>query len=314
MIYMEGGDTWYFDSQTAVHPMFNINAVGDGSGDLGTVLGQAGTFTEGMTFSYTGENNWIDRLTNVPPAELIFKNQTPDYGCAVAYDAGTYKTIGTSFEFGGLTDGSYPSTKEELMAKIIDFFGLAVIPVELVSFDAAVDENGITLSWETATELNNAGFDVERSSDNKNFEKLGFIEGKGTTTEKQEYKFVDSGVKGKGKFYYRLKQVDHDGTESYSDVLEVDYSVVPTVFSLSQNYPNPFNPMTTIEFGIPKEVKVTLKVYDALGSEVETIVNEEMEAGYYKYQWNGVNFASGVYFYRITAGGFVSTKKLMLLK
>ena len=96
--------------------------------------------------------------------------------------------------------------------------------------------------------------------------------------------------------------------------MEVDYSVVPTVFSLSQNYPNPFNPMTTIEFGIPKEVKVTLKVYDALGSEVETIINDEMEAGYYKYQWNGVNFASGVYFYRITAGGFVSTKKLMLLK
>lgn len=314
MIYMEGGDTWYYDNQTAVHPMFNINAVGDGSGDLGTILGQTGTFTEGMTFSYTGENNWIDRLTSVPPAELIFQNQTPVYGCAVAYDAGTYKTIGASFEFGGLTDGTSPSTKEELMAKIIDFFGLAIIPVELVSFDAQVDENGITLSWETATELNNAGFDVERSSDNKTFEKLGFIEGNGTTTEKQEYKFVDTGVKGKGKFYYRLKQVDHDGTELYSDVLEVDYEVVPTVFSLSQNYPNPFNPMTNIEFGIPKEVKVTLKIYDAIGSEVETIVNEKMEPGYYKYQWNGAKFASGVYFYRITAGSFVSTKKLLLLK
>ncbi len=314
MLYMEGGDTWYYDNQTAVHPMFNINAVGDGSGDLGTILGQTGTFTEGMTFSYSGENNWIDRLTSIPPAEVIFKNQSPDYGCAVAYDAGTYKTIGASFEFGGLTDGSSPSTKQELMAKIIDFFGLAVIPVEFVSFGAEVNENGITLKWETATELNNTGFDIERSSDNKTYEKIGFIEGNGTTTEKQEYKFVDAGVKGKGKYYYRLKQFDFDGTESFSDVLEVDYAVVPTVFSLSQNYPNPFNPMTTIEFGIPKEVKVSLKIYDALGSEVETIVNEKLEPGYYKYQWNGINVASGVYFYRITAGNFVSTKKLMLLK
>jgi hypothetical protein len=314
MIYMEGGDTWYYDSQTAVHPMFNINATADGSGDLGTILGQAGTFTEGMSFAYTGENNWIDHLTNIPPADLIFKNQSPDYGCAVAYDAGSYKTIGSSFEFGGLVDGTSPSTKDELMAKIIDFFGLVVIPVEFVSFNAEVDENGITLKWETATEKNNSGFEVERSSDNKVYERIGFIEGKGTTAEKQEYQFVDAGVNGKGKFYYRLKQIDHDGTESYSDVLEVDYTVVPTVFSLSQNYPNPFNPTTTIQFGIPKDVKVTLKIYDALGSEVETIVNEEMEPGYYKYQWNGVNVASGVYFYRITAGNFVSTKKLMLLK
>ena len=204
-------------------------------------------------------------------------------------------------------------TKKELMAKIIDFFGLTVVPVELISFNAEVDVNGIKLKWETATEINNTGFEVERSSDNKSFERIGFIEGKGTTTEKQQYTFIDGCLKGKGKYYYRLKQIDHDGTESYFDVLEVDYAVIPTVFSLSQNYPNPFNPMTTIQFGIPKEVKVTLK-FMTLGSEVETIVNEKMEPGYYKYQWNASGFASGVYFYRMTAGNFVSTKKLMLLK
>jgi hypothetical protein len=115
-------------------------------------------------------------------------------------------------------------------------------------------------------------------------------------------------------FYYRLKQVDLDGTETYFDVIEVDYAAIPKVFSLSQNYPNPFNPMTTIEFAIPKEAKVTLKIYDALGSEIETIVNDKMEPGYYKYQWNASGNASGIYFYRLTAGSFVSTKKLILLK
>jgi hypothetical protein len=313
-IYMEGGDTWYYDSQTAVHPMFHIAGVSDGTGDLGTVLGKSGTFTAGMTFSYSGENNYIDHINPVAPAFTIFSNSSPAYNCAVAYDAGTYKTIGASFEFGGLTDGASISTKKQLMAEIVEFFGLYIVPVELVSFNAEVDDNKIILVWETATELNNSGFVVERSSDNKSYERIGFIEGKGTTTEKQEYTFIDAGVSGKGKFYYRLKQIDHDGTETYFDAIEVDYAAIPRVFSLSQNYPNPFNPMTTIEFGIPKESKVSLKIYDALGSEVETIVNEKMEPGYYKYQWNASRLASGVYFYRITAGNFVSTKKLILLR
>ncbi|RKY99822.1 MAG: hypothetical protein DRQ13_01580 [Ignavibacteriae bacterium] len=315
MIYMEGGDTWYFDDQTAVHPMFNISGTSDGTSDLGTVLGQTGTVTNGMSFVYSGENSWIDHITNVPPAEIIFRNQSPDYGCAVIYDATTYKTIGTSFEFGGLTDASSPSTKLELMTKITDFFSLSIIPVELISFNAEVDENGIVLKWETATELNNSGFEIEKSTDSRTFEKIGQINGKGTTTEKQEYIYIDGSiVSGNGKVFYRLKQIDFDGTSEYSDVIEVDYSLIPKVFSLSQNYPNPFNPTTTIKFDIPKEVKVTLKIYDALGSEVATLVNENMEPGYYKYQWNAAQFASGVYFYRITAGTFVNVKKLLLLK
>ena len=189
-----------------------------------------------------------------------------------------------------------------------------VIPVELISFNAEIDENGIVLKWETATETNNFGFEVERSSDNKTFEKIGLIKGKGTTTEKQEYIFRDASVSSKSKFYYRLKQVDYDGTVTYSDVIEVDYSIIPDEFSLSQNYPNPFNPVTTIKFGIPKEVKVTLKVYDALGSEVTTIVNQELGPGYYLYEWNGAQYSNGVYFYSLTADRFVSTKKLILLK
>lgn len=122
MIYMEGGDTWYYDTQTAVHPMFKINPTDDGDSDLSTLAGQSGTFTEGMSFSYSGENNWIDHIEPVSPAFKIFQNQSPAYGTGVAYDQGTYKTIGTSHEFGGLDDGNAPSTKDELMAEYLEFF------------------------------------------------------------------------------------------------------------------------------------------------------------------------------------------------
>ena len=126
--------------------------------------------------------------------------------------------------------------------------------------------------------------------------KIGTVKGKGTTTEAQQYSFKDADITtGKGKAYYRLKQIDFDGTSSYSEVITVDYSIIPVEFSLSQNYPNPFNPTTTIKFGIPKEVKVVLKVYDILGKEVATIVNQKMEPGYYKYEWNGTALCQAVY-------------------
>jgi PKD repeat protein len=121
-LYMEGGDTWHYDQPTPVHPMFNIDPVGDGSSDLSTINGQAGTFTEGMSFVYNGENSWIDRIDAITPAVKILQNQSPSYGTAVAYDEGSYKTIGASHEFGGLTDGA--STKAELMEQYLIFFNI----------------------------------------------------------------------------------------------------------------------------------------------------------------------------------------------
>jgi hypothetical protein len=123
-LYMEGGDTWYYDSQTAVHSMFNINPVADGDGDMGTLQGQSGTFTEGMTFSYGGDNNYMDRINAIAPGFNIFANQNPAYYAGVAYNAGDYRTIGTSFEFGGLADGSGISTKLKLMEEYLEFFGI----------------------------------------------------------------------------------------------------------------------------------------------------------------------------------------------
>jgi len=123
-VYMEGGDAWAYDPQTAVHPMFSINGVADGTSDMSTVAGQDGTFTEGMNFAYNGENSWMDHLEPLNTAYLILENESPVYGTAIAYDQGGYRTIGTSHEFGGLSDGTAPSTKEVLMEKYLEFFGV----------------------------------------------------------------------------------------------------------------------------------------------------------------------------------------------
>jgi hypothetical protein len=124
-LYLEGADTWYYDQQftpTPVHAMLNIQGIEDGSGDLGMILGQAGSMVEDMSFAYSGDNSYIDRIAEVAPAQMMFMNNTPQYGAAVSFDAGTYRTVGFSFEFGGLQDGE--RTKDDLMIHILEFFGI----------------------------------------------------------------------------------------------------------------------------------------------------------------------------------------------
>ncbi len=121
-LYMEGADTWYYDPETAVHPYFNIDGLSDGVGDAGPIAGAAGTFSNGMQFEYSGSNAYIDHIAPIGDAEAVFLNVTPQYINGVAYDSGTYRTIGTSFQLGGLVDGTAPSTKHDLLAKILEFF------------------------------------------------------------------------------------------------------------------------------------------------------------------------------------------------
>ena len=312
-VYMEGGDTWYFDPQTVLQPMFNISPLSDGTSDLYGVVGKDGTFTQGMSFNYAGENSFMDHIDPITPAFTIFSNFSPIYNCAVAYNSGYYKTIGASFEFGGLTDGISPSTKTELMNKILEFFEV-IVPVELISFTIQAAEENILLNWSTATELNNSGFDVERSQDGKEFLKLGFVEGHGTTTQQQYYTFVDKNITATTKYFYRLKQLDNDGTFKYSETIEVDYLGLPDNFSLSQNYPNPFNISTVIRYSIPEEKLVTIKIYNALGEEVRTLTNEMKQPGRYTINFDATSLSSGLYFYRLVAGQFVETKRMLLLK
>ncbi|MBT8379041.1 MAG: T9SS type A sorting domain-containing protein [Ignavibacteria bacterium] len=143
---------------------------------------------------------------------------------------------------------------------------------------------------------------------------IGFVEGNGTTTEIQNYIFIDNLFEVEpGLLYYRLKQVDFDGSFEYSDAVEVEVTII-NEFKLLQNYPNPFNPTTKIEYQIPKLSFVTIKVYDVLGNEIATLVNNEKQAGSYEISWYSENLPSGVYFYRLQAGNFIDTKKMILLK
>ena len=187
-----------------------------------------------------------------------------------------------------------------------------VIPVELTAFNASVNKNDVVLNWTTATELNNLGFEIQRRSDNGDFTSLGFINGNGTTTEMNDYSFTDKTVDA-GSYTYRLMQKDFDGTFAYSQEVEVDIDL-PLDYSLDQNYPNPFNPTTTIRYAIPEDNFVSIKLYDVLGNEVITLVNEQKQAGRYEMLFNASNIASGVYYYQINSGSFTQTRKLMLMK
>jgi V8-like Glu-specific endopeptidase len=187
-----------------------------------------------------------------------------------------------------------------------------VVPVELTSFTAKSNGADAELSWTTATEINNQGFDVERMSAGGVFEKVGYVPGFGTTTEPKAYSFVDSKI-GSGNYTYRLKQIDFDGSFSYSQTIEVGI-VAPSSFALEQNYPNPFNPSTTIRFSIPVETEVHLNVYNTLGQEVAEIINSRLKEGYHEVEFDAGTLTSGIYFYRLEAEKFVDVKKMIIIK
>jgi hypothetical protein len=190
-----------------------------------------------------------------------------------------------------------------------------IVPVELLAFTASARNSEVELLWSTASELNNLGFEIERSIDGPdNFVTIGFVEGKGSSTEINYYSFTDNPqLNGVNQLYYRLKQVDFSGTFSYSDVVNVNYDV-PAEFVLSQNFPNPFNPSTRINYFVPNESFVSIKVYDFLGREVTTLVNETKSTGSYEFSFDASNLPSGTYFYVMTADNYSSTRKMVLLK
>jgi photosystem II stability/assembly factor-like uncharacterized protein len=188
------------------------------------------------------------------------------------------------------------------------------IPVEFTSFTAEQNGGNIILNWSTASELNNREFEIERKADKGNWVLIGNKKGFGTTTVLHDYTFTDQYIFNiqTNKLYYRIKQIDYNGSYKYSTIVEID--LLPSTYSLEQNYPNPFNPTTRIKYSIPKEGNVTLKVFDALGREVATLVNKVQKAGNYTIDFDGSKLTSGVYFYRLHSGNFVETKKFLLVK
>jgi hypothetical protein len=197
-----------------------------------------------------------------------------------------------------------------------DFTGgeAGALPVELTSFNAAIRNGLVDLKWETATEVNNYGFEVERKTANADWSKIGFVEGHNSTNSPKYYSYSDKPV-GTGKIAYRLKQIDNDGQFEYSPEVEVLVDNLPNGFVLEQNYPNPFNPETSIRFALKEDSKATLKVYNSLGAEIATLFDGTAEAGrYYDVKFGGSELASGFYIYKLVAGEYVSVKKMLLMK
>jgi len=185
------------------------------------------------------------------------------------------------------------------------------VPVELTAFSASVSGNFIQLSWTTATELNNYGFEIQKKYNNE-FKTVGFVKGFINSVEIKNYNFTDKNAVN-GLNFYRLKQIDFDGTFNYSREIQLNFNS-PDKFSLAQNYPNPFNPVTNFGFRISDFGLVSLKVFDLLGNEIAVLVNEEKAPGVYKIRFNGNKLSSGTYFYVLQQGENILSKKMILMK
>jgi hypothetical protein len=178
-------------------------------------------------------------------------------------------------------------------------------------------EDGILLKWTTATETNNSGFMIERSSDDVEFNEIAFINGKGTTTDVTDYEYTDV-ISRPGRYSYRLKQIDFDGSVNYSNAVKTEVEG-PQVFVLSQNYPNPFNPSTMINFSLPVDSHVIIELFNTLGEKVDELTNHDFSIGSHEVNFDASKLSNGVYYYKINATGvdgssFVSTKKMVLMK
>ena len=250
----------------------------------------------------------------------------------VFWQVGSSATLGSSSTFSGnlialssIITNNGASINGRLLARTdsvslnnTNIGGDLSTPVELTSFNGELHNGIVSLKWQTATETNNRGFDIERNN-GAGWVMLAFIPGKGTSTKISNYSYSDNPGKT-GKYQYRLKQIDFNGNEMLSSDIEINLNNSPAVYDMAQNYPNPFNPTSMIRYELPFDSKVIIKIYNVIGNEVSTLVNENISAGNYEVQFNAKNFPSGVYFYSIKAvstdgkNNFSTVKKMVLMK
>jgi len=287
-----------------------------------------------------GGTTWVNATgtyPNIPALCIALRTATPRT-IFLGTDLGVYKstddgTTWTSFNNGlptlAVFDLKYKESTQILLAATHGrgcwtFDYGSSLPIELSLFTAvAAPGTGVRLAWQTLSEINDYGFEVQRSASAADgFASLpdGFVHGHGTTSVPQSYAFLDGAVPA-GTWYYRLKQVDLNGTLHYIEPVRVDLAVpsaplgdIPATFALMQNHPNPFNPSTTIRFDLAEAGNVSLKVYNAMGQTVSELVGGPRAAGRYSVVWDASGVASGVYFYRLVAGNYVATKKLVVLR
>lgn len=291
---MTGGDNIMLYTTDGGQNWTNVNAIG--SGDIGGIVG-----ADAVWYYVRGSSVYV------------------------SIDDGTnwnsdYTTTGTYFHMTLSPLGKYIWAVRD-NGGISRYEFSVPLPVELSSFLASVNERNVTLNWSTSREVNNAGFDIERSEINgqssSQWTKVGFVSGSGNTNENRFYQFTDRGL-DPGRYNYRLKQIDFNGGFNYHNLNQEVIVGVPAKFSLSQNFPNPFNPSTKISYTLPFDSKVTLKIFDMTGREIASLVDEFKSAGNYAVDFNGSNLSTGVYVYRMSALGngqnFTSEKRMVLVK
>jgi hypothetical protein len=280
----------------------NVSGIPDNYSNYRWIIQQ-----EGFASTFSGTVKFrlseipVNGITN-PNTVTVYSRPTPGTGAftplPTVYNSGTGELIATVTSFSEFAFGS-PDNE---------------LPVELASFTSSVNGNNAKLNWSTVSEENNSGFEIQRTNANENnWKKISFINGNGTTNESKNYSYEDKNI-ASGKYQYRLKQVDFNGNYEYFNLSSEIEIGVPKKFNLSQNYPNPFNPNTVISYQLSVDGFVSLKVYDITGKEIVNPVNKIQKAGYYTVEFNSANLASGMYVYRIEAGEFSATKKMVLVK
>ena len=322
VVYCNGGgnilawdnDQGYFTNATSFFQNYLMALYQTDAGSDGTITGLE--MMTGLTLNISADPYPDDVLPNTGTYGTgvpIFLAPTTTTYAGMRAAGGSFRTqlLCWDPQYGGAD-----LTNRTVVSRTIAWLADGIVPVELTSFIASVNETDVTLSWVTASETNNQGFEIERNSGN-GFETVGFVPGFGTTTELRSYSFTDAGL-SEGTYTYRLKQVDFNGMYEYSQVVEVEI-VVPDVYSLNQNYPNPFNPSTKINFSLAADSKVSLKIFDVLGQEVASLLNSNLVAGSHQISFDASALNSGVYLYRIEATGidgtnFVDVKKMILTK
>jgi hypothetical protein len=334
--YLYEGNYRLYGTSGTITTTRNLNNISaENVGGLGAVLTTAAnmgstTITRGHAVHTSGPAKSISRYYSITPstntglnATLVFNYNDNEFNGISENNFVLFKSTdsGTNWTDAG---GTLDAANNKMTLTGINDFSLWTIgdftsplPVELTTFTAKVNGSKVVLNWQTATEINNYGFEVQRSVDNgkhtKVWEKIGLINGNGNSNSPKDYSFTDEHPKY-GAASYRLKQIDNDGKYEFSKTVEVDVQGRPKDFSLAQNYPNPFNPATLINYQVPSSSYVTLKVYNILGKEVLTLVDEEKNSGHYQVKLDGNGLASGIYFYTLRAGSFVQTRQCLLLK
>ncbi|HPO54360.1 MAG TPA: T9SS type A sorting domain-containing protein [Ignavibacteriaceae bacterium] len=313
-----------------------ITYIGVHNTDAGKLWICYGGYTDGAKIyeSSNGGTSWTNISTGLPNLPVM---------CLIHYKTITSKTVlfagtdlGVYVKDGSNNWAAYNTNLPNVVVTELDIYypgtgtdklragtygrGLwetdinAPLPVELLSFTAEVAGDKVILNWTTATEINNFGFEVERLASGYSWEKIGFVAGSGNSNSAKEYSFTDDNISAASSVY-RLKQIDNDGHFAYSHTVKTE-NLLPAEYILASNYPNPFNPATVISYQLPVNSLVRLELFSITGEKVATLVNEELEAGYHNYNLSAsaLGLSSGVYIYRMIAGEFVSTKKLMLIK